>query len=190
MEAGSSPTSKRLISTRTTPRAPVALSSTPCLTLGKREASCLPRRLSPRKNLNKQTQSDVLSLNGLSPDQRQIISHYNKTFVPLGCLSVDKITPAVRSVLEHKDCTRKRFDELLNDQSQLAAQAKIHKSVLAYEQRCRTIAAAPTPRFCNESATSASTLKTNFFASMAKTPPRKSKRKNNDCITSDARSSR
>jgi hypothetical protein len=69
------------------------------------------------KSQKKHTHSAVFSANGLTEDQKQIIAHFNETFVPHGFLPVEKITKATRAILERKDCTLERFDELLNDQA-------------------------------------------------------------------------
>jgi hypothetical protein len=64
-----------------------------------------------QKKETKNTHSAVFALNGLTEEQKQIVLHYNKIFTPLGWLPVDKITPAVRNVLDN--CTGEQFDALV-----------------------------------------------------------------------------
>jgi hypothetical protein len=69
-----------------------------------------PNKEQGNKGTKKHTHSAVFSANGLTEEQKQIVSHYNETFVPEGWLPVNKITPAVRNVLDN--CTGEQFDAL------------------------------------------------------------------------------
>ena len=88
-----------------------------CRTLG--NGCCrlsLPRieKETDKKNERKEiknTHSEVLCLDGLKPGEAEIIKRYNETFVPLGWLPLDKITPAVQNVLQN--CTPDIFDNLV-----------------------------------------------------------------------------
>jgi hypothetical protein len=77
----------------------------------------LPRNIKETEKKRKETNkknthsADFLSLNGLKPEETQIISQYNETLVPLGWLPVDKVTPTVRTILDN--CTLERFKELV-----------------------------------------------------------------------------
>jgi hypothetical protein len=87
-----------------------------CRTLGSRRCKALLPRIEKEtdKNLKeketKNTPSDVFCLDGLKPEEAEIIKRYNETFVPLGWLPVDKITPAVQNILQN--CTVGIFDKL------------------------------------------------------------------------------
>jgi hypothetical protein len=87
-----------------------------CATLRKQNQNCLQRSTEESEESNKRTHKAVVSANGLTEEQKQIVTYFNETFVPLGFLAITKITKAVRNILEEKHCTRDRWVELLNNQ--------------------------------------------------------------------------
>jgi len=80
-----------------------------------------------QKETKKETHSAVFSANGLSEKQKQIIARFNEIFPQLGFLPVNEITPAVRTILAHEDCTRERWDELANDPASWPHERKFTK---------------------------------------------------------------
>src|SRR5262249_25187736 len=80
---------------------------------GRARARCNGTR---NKEQKKHTSRAVFRLNSLSPAQTELIAWFNETFVPHGFLPVDKITPAVREILDkHPARLRGGLAALLND---------------------------------------------------------------------------